>query len=166
MSTFDLVVRNARLADGRAGLDIGVKAGRIAAVERDLPAGSPEIDAADQLVSPPFVDAHFHMDTTLSIGVLRHNQSGTLLEGIRIWGEGKPSLTAELIARRAPAYCDWAVGRGLLAIRSHVDVGDPRLMAVSAASGSTCIATSRTTRYRATSRSWRPRQCAAACRAE
>ncbi len=130
MSSFDLVVRNARLADGRAGLDIGVTGGRIAAVERNLPAGCPEIDAGNQLVSPPFVDAHFHMDTVLSIGVPRHNQSGTLLEGIRIWGEGKPSLTAELIERRALAYCDWAVGRGLLAIRSHIDIGDPRLMAV------------------------------------
>jgi len=130
MSTFDLVVRNARLADGRAGLDIGVTAGRIAAVERGLPAGGPEIDAGDHLVSPPFVDPHFHMDTALSIGVPRHNQSGTLLEGIQIWGEGKPSLTADLIKRRALAYCDWAVGRGLLAIRSHVDIGDPRLMAV------------------------------------
>ena len=73
-------------------------AGRIAAVERGLPAGGPEIDAGDHLVSPPFVDAHFHMDTALSIGVPRHNQSGTLLEGIQIWGEGKPSLTADLIA--------------------------------------------------------------------
>ncbi len=130
MSSFDLVVRNARLADGRAGLDIGVKSGRIAAVERGLPAGSPEIDAGDCLVSPPFVDAHFHMDTALSLGTPRHNQSGTLLEGIQIWSEGKPSLTAEIITRRALAYCDWAVGRGLLAIRSHVDVGDPRLLAV------------------------------------
>ncbi|MFI5033863.1 MAG: amidohydrolase family protein, partial [Reyranellales bacterium] len=124
MTSFDLVVRNARLPDGRTGLDIGVTAGRIAAVERGLPAGGPEIDAGDHLVSPPFVDAHFHMDTALSIGVPRHNQSGTLLEGIQIWGEGKPSLTADLIARRALAYCDWAVGRGLLAIRSHVDIGD------------------------------------------
>src|SRR5689334_4923917 len=130
MSAFDLVVRNARLADGLGGVDIGVKAGKIAAIGRGLPAGGPEIDAGDHLVSPPFVDAHFHMDTALSIGVPRHNQSGTLLEGIQIWGEGKPSLTADLIKRRALAYCDWAVGRGLLAIRSHVDIGDPRLMAV------------------------------------
>ncbi|MBN9091512.1 MAG: amidohydrolase family protein [Reyranella sp.] len=130
MCSFDLVVRNARLVDGRSGLDIGVKAGRIAAVEHGLPAGSPEIDAGDHLVSPPFVDPQFHMDTALSIGVPRHNESGTLLEGIQIWGEGKPSLTAELIAKRALGYCDWAVGRGLLAIRSHVDIGDPRLVAV------------------------------------
>ena len=130
MTSFDLIVRNARLPDGRSGLDIGVRAGRIAAVEHGLPAGGPEIDAADCLVSPPFVDAHYHMDTGLSIGHPRHNESGTLLEGISIWGEAKPHLTQEIIARRALAYCDWAVGRGLLAIRSHVDIGDPRLLAV------------------------------------
>jgi cytosine deaminase len=136
MSPFDLIVRNARLPDGRTGLDIGVKAGRIAAVERGLPAGTAgsalEIDAGDCLVSPPFVDAHFHLDTALSLGKPRFNRSGTLLEGIQIWGEGKPDLTAEVITQRALAYCDWAVARGLLAIRSHVDIGDPRLLAVDA----------------------------------
>ena len=136
MSQFDLIVRNARLPDGSGGLDIGVKAGRIAAVERGLPAvpagGCPELDAGDCLVSPPFVDAHFHIDTALSLGRPRVNQSGTLLEGIEIWGEAKPDLTAEIVTRRALAYCDWAVARGLLAIRSHVDIGDPRLIAVDA----------------------------------
>jgi cytosine/creatinine deaminase len=34
--------------------------------------------------------------------------------------------------QRALAYCDMAVARGLLAIRSHVDVCDPRLLAVEA----------------------------------
>ncbi|CAN5706067.1 amidohydrolase family protein [soil metagenome] len=132
MTAFDLIVRNARLSDGRSGLDIGVRAGRIAAVEHGLPTGggAPEIDAGDNLVSPPFVDAHYHMDTGLSIGHPRHNESGTLLEGIRLWGEAKPHLTQEVIAERALRYCDWAVGRGLLAIRSHVDIGDPRLLAV------------------------------------
>jgi cytosine deaminase len=130
MTAFDLIVRNVRLTDGRSGLDIGVRAGRIAAVERGLPEGGPEIDAGDNLVSPPFVDAHYHMDTALSIGHPRYNESGTLLEGIRIWGDAKPHLTQEIIAARALRYCDWAVGRGLLAIRSHVDIGDPRLLAV------------------------------------
>jgi cytosine deaminase len=132
MSHFDLVVRNARLPDGRVGLDIGVRAGRIAAIERGLPSDGPEIDADDCLVSPPFVDAHFHMDSVLSLRPSRPNVSGTLLEGITLWNELKPDLTAEIIAERALAYCDWAVARGLLAIRSHVDVGDPRLLAVDA----------------------------------
>ncbi len=133
---FDLVVRNAALPDGRVGMDIAVRAGRIAAVaahgELAGAGGAVEIDAQGQLVSPPFVDAHFHMDATLSYGLPRVNQSGTLLEGIALWGELKPLLTEEAIVERALAYCDWAVGKGLLAIRSHVDVGDPRLIAVDA----------------------------------
>jgi cytosine deaminase len=84
------------------------------------------------LLSPPFVDAHFHMDATLSYGLPRVNQSGTLLEGIALWGELKPLLTAEALIERALAYCDWAVAKGLLAIRTHVDVCDPRLLAVEA----------------------------------
>jgi cytosine deaminase len=60
------------------------------------------------------------------------NQSGTLLEGIALWGELKPHLTVEAIKERALKFCDLAVARGLLAIRSHVDICDPRLLAVDA----------------------------------
>jgi cytosine deaminase len=83
-------------------------------------------------VTPPFVDAHFHMDATLTYGQPRTNQSGTLLEGIALWGELKPHLAQEEIVARALRYCDWAVGQGLLAIRSHVDICDDRLLAVDA----------------------------------
>ena len=58
--------------------------------------------------------------------------SGTLLEGIALWGELKPTLTQEAVVERALAYCDWAVARGLLAIRSHVDTSDPSMLAVEA----------------------------------
>ena len=82
--------------------------------------------------SPPFVDAHFHMDATLSLGLPRINVSGTLLEGIALWGELKPLLTQEAVIERALRYCDLAVAQGLLAIRTHVDVCDDRLLAVEA----------------------------------
>jgi cytosine/creatinine deaminase len=130
---FDLIIRNANLPDGRRGIDIGIRDGRIEAVEAALVAQAGElVDADGMLVSPPFVDAHFHMDSTLSYGLPRVNQSGTLLEGIALWGELKPQLTQEAIVERALAYCDWAVSKGLLAIRSHVDICDPRLLAVEA----------------------------------
>ena len=132
-----LLVRNATLPDGRQGQSVLAVAGRIhavgpAAAVPSLPAGTVEIDAQGWLLTPPFVDAHFHMDSTLSHGLPRVNASGTLLEGIRLWGELKPLLTEEAIAERALQYCDWAVARGLLAIRSHVDVCDERLLAVRA----------------------------------
>jgi len=133
-----MLIRNATLPDGRTGIDLLVRDGRIAALGEGLFAGRPapegatELDAAGWLLSPPFVDAHFHMDATLSYGLPRVNASGTLLEGIALWGELKPLLTHEALVERALAYCDWAVARGLLAIRSHVDVCDPRLLAVEA----------------------------------
>jgi cytosine deaminase len=131
--SFDLIIRNATLSDGTTGIDIACRDGKIAAVERGIAAGAGrEIDAGGWLVSPPFVDCHFHMDATLSLGLPRMNVSGTLLEGIALWGELKPLLTHEAVVERALRYCDLAVSQGLLAIRSHVDICDDRLLAVDA----------------------------------
>jgi cytosine deaminase len=128
-----LVIRNAALPDGRAGVDILCADGKIVAVGPKLDANAAKtIDARGLLVSPPFVDAHFHIDSTLTYGMPRVNASGTLLEGIALWGELKPTLTQEAIADRALAYCDLAVSKGMLAIRSHVDTSDARLLAVEA----------------------------------
>ncbi len=129
----DLIIRNVNLPDGRIGIDIGIKDKKIMEIESPLNfKANEEIDASGFLVCPPFVDAHFHMDATLSIGKPRLNKSGTLLEGINLWGELKPHLTFKEIKNRALSYCDMAVARGLLAIRSHVDICDPRLLAVDA----------------------------------
>ena len=129
----DLAIRNVNLSDGRAGQDVLIKDGRITAVGMRLDAQAAlTLDGSGKLLSPPFVDAHFHMDSTLTYGMPRINQSGTLLEGIALWGELKPTLVQDAIVDRALAYCDWAVAKGLLAIRSHVDVCDPRLLAVEA----------------------------------
>jgi len=129
-----MLIRDATLPDGRTCIDVLVQQGRIAAVgpQMPVPEGLETIDAQGFLLSPPFVDPHFHMDATLSYGLPRVNQSGTLLEGIALWGELKPLLTQEALVERALAYCDWAVAKGLLAIRSHVDVCDDRLLAVEA----------------------------------
>ena len=129
-----MLIRNATLPDGRSGIDVLVHDGRIAAIDHGLtaPEGTPEIDAAGQLLAPSFVDAHFHLDSALSYGLPRINASGTLLEGIALWGELKPQLTQQALVERALQYCDWAVAKGVLAIRSHVDVCDDRLMAVEA----------------------------------
>ena len=130
--SFDLLVKGGTLPDGRVA-DIGISGGRIAAIEPSLSAEAGEvIDARGNLVSPPFVDPHFHMDATLSYGIPRINKSGLLLEGIALWGELKPLLTHEAVKSRALAYCDWAVSMGLLAIRTHVDTCDDRLLAVEA----------------------------------
>ena len=115
----DLLVKNATLPDGRTHMSLAVQAGLIVEVAPglDLPARE-VIDAQGFLLSPPFVDAHFHMDACLSYGLPRVNESGTLLEGIALWGELKPLLTHEALIERALTYCDWAVAKGLLAIRT------------------------------------------------
>ena len=129
----DLLIHNATLPDGRTAMSVAVQNGTIVEVSAGLQAPAHQtLDAQGQLLSPPFVDPHFHMDATLSYGLPRINQSGTLLEGIALWGELKPLLTAEALVERALAYCDWAVAKGLLAIRTHVDVCDDRLLAVDA----------------------------------
>ena len=129
----DLLLHNATLPDGRTNMSVAVQNGRITEVAEGLQAPATEtIDAQGLLLSPPFVDAHFHMDATLSYGLPCVNASGTLLEGIALWGELKPQLTQEALIERALAYCDWAVAKGLLAVRSHVDICDPRLLAVEA----------------------------------
>lgn len=130
--SFDIIVKGGALPNGRVA-DIAISGDRIMAVEPAIEAEAGRvIDAAGCLVSPPFVDPHFHMDATLSYGIPRINASGTLLEGIALWGELKPLLTHEAVKERALRYCDWAVSMGLLAIRTHVDICDDRLLAVEA----------------------------------
>src|SRR5437762_3841747 len=87
------------------------------------------IDAAGHLVTPPFIDAHVHLDAVLTVGQPRYNASGTLLEGIQIWSERKRSLTREDVKRRALQEIQWEVAQGTLHIRSHVDICDPDLIA-------------------------------------
>src|SRR6476659_6262724 len=129
----DLLLTDATLPDGREHMSIAVQDGRIVEVAPGLVAPAHEtVSAGGLLVAPPFCDPHFHMDATLSYGLPRVNSSGTLLEGIALWGELKPLLTAEALIDRALAYCDWAVAKGLLAIRSHVDTSDASLLAVDA----------------------------------
>lgn len=130
---FDLILRQANLPDGRKGQDIAIAGAKIAEVAPRIEAEArEEIDCSGRLVTPPFIDPHFHMDATLSLGLPRMNRSGTLLEGIALWGELRPSLTVEALVSRALKYCDLAVTQGLLAVRTHVDTSDPRLVTVEA----------------------------------
>ena len=95
---FDTIIRNGNLPDGRERIDVGIRNGGIAAIERGLAAEAGEvIEAEGRLVSPAFCDPHFHMDATLSLGLPRMNTSGTLLEGIALWGELRPTLTREAL---------------------------------------------------------------------
>ncbi|MCY1125755.1 amidohydrolase family protein [Frigidibacter sp. RF13] len=128
---FDLLIKGGTLPDGTVG-DIGIRGDRIVAVGRIEGEAREVIDATGDLVSPPFVDPHFHMDATLSYGLPRVNASGTLLEGIALWGELRDIATVDEMVDRAVTYCDWAASMGLLAIRTHVDTTPDHLRGVEA----------------------------------
>ena len=130
---FDLLIKNARLAGAIDCLDIGIKDGKIKSLRRNIETQATQvIDAQNNFVTSPFVDPHFHLDATLSYGQPRVNQSGTLLEGIELWGELKPTQTVEDFRDRALEFCQWSIARGTLGLRSHVDITDDRLLAVEA----------------------------------
>jgi cytosine deaminase len=129
----DLIIRNAKLRDREKLTDIGIKDGRFEAIEEKLNCtGEHEIDAQGNLVTPPFCDSHLHLDAVLSVGSPRYNMSGTLLEGIQIWGERKPNLTKEIIKKNAIEAVKWEVANGTLRIRTHADTTDPTLTTVEA----------------------------------
>lgn len=129
---FDLLIKGGTLPDG-SQQDIAITGDRIVALAPQIEGEAREtLDASGDLVSPPFVDPHFHLDATLSYGLPRVNASGTLLEGISLWGELRDQATVEEMVERALTYCDWAASLGLLRIRSHVDTTPDHLNTVTA----------------------------------
>lgn len=129
----DLVIKNARLPGAEARVDIGVTAGIIHKIAKPDSLNAPRtIDAKGGLVTPPFVDPHVHLDAALTAGDPRHNESGTLLEGIRIWGERKQRLSVEDIKTRAYRAITWMVSQGVLFVRTHADASEPTLTTVQA----------------------------------
>ncbi|MCT7970901.1 cytosine deaminase [Laspinema olomoucense] len=127
-----LILRDCRLLTGER-VDIQVEQGRVAAIAPHLSGEAPrELNVQGNLVSPPFVESHIHLDSALTAGEPRFNQSGTLFEGIQIWGERKPKLTREDVKQRAIATLKQLASQGVLFVRTHVDVSTPDLTALQA----------------------------------
>ncbi|WP_349569960.1 cytosine deaminase [Azotobacter salinestris] len=126
---------NARLR-GREGLHrIELNGARIAAIAAQpapADAGDAELDAAGNLVVPPFIEPHIHLDATLTAGEPAWNMSGTLFEGIERWAERKALVTHEDTKTRAKKAIDMLVEHGIQHVRTHVDVTDPTLAALKA----------------------------------
>lgn len=112
-------------------VDIAIEAGRIVAIAPtlDRPAQL-ELDVRGQLVSPPFVESHIHLDSAMTVGEPRWNQSGTLFEGIEIWRDRKQSLTLADVKERAIATLKQQAMQGVLFVRSHADVSEQSLTAL------------------------------------
>jgi cytosine deaminase len=126
METYDLVIRQARL-NGNI-VDIAVYGNRIVKIDKAIhERGIEEINANGGLVLPPFFNMHFHLDSALTLGDPRFNESGTLWEGIEIWAEKKRRLSIDEILKRAETVIKWMVAHGTLWLRTHADVTDKSL---------------------------------------
>ena len=128
----DLAIRRARLPRAEGLVDLAVEGGRISALGQAAK-GKEEIDAAGGLLTPALVEPHIHLDAVLTVGQPRHNLSGSLFEGIAIWGERvKAGISPDDVKARAGQVLRWQLANGVLHVRSHVDVCDPKLTALRA----------------------------------
>ncbi|MBD1917125.1 MULTISPECIES: cytosine deaminase [Cyanophyceae] len=128
----DMILRNGKLPSGES-VDIGFEDSRIRAIEPHLASSAAQELVLDgRLVSPPFVESHIHLDSALTAGQPRWNQSGTLFEGIEIWRDRKQSLTLEDVKARAIATLKLQAQQGVLFVRSHADVSETSLTALKA----------------------------------
>lgn len=131
-----LVLRQCLVLGEPHPVDIGLAEGRIVAMAPDLPGwDDPEVQVlpiAGKLVSPPFVESHIHLDSVLTAGQPRWNQSGTLFEGIDIWRDRKANLTTADVQARAQAALRLQAEQGVLLVRTHADVSETNLVALRA----------------------------------
>src|SRR6266513_5304581 len=125
----DLLLRAARLPGEMETRDIWIKDGLISELE---PEAQQTIDLAGALVTPALVEPHIHLDAVLTEGEPRHNDTGSLFEGIAIWAERVKTLTVEDVKQRVRTVLRWQLANGVQFVRSHVDVCDPELKAVRA----------------------------------
>lgn len=125
-----MLIKNARLNGVKELVDILIMNGKIEKIDKNIEYDGEIIDAKGGLVLPPFVEPHIHLDTTLTAGEPRWNESGTLFEGIERWSERKSLLTKEDVKKRAKKTIEWQIANGIQYIRTHVDVTDPDLTAL------------------------------------
>lgn len=91
------------------------------------------IDLEGNLVVPPYVDPHLHLDYVFTADMGQRNGSGTLFEGIQRWSESKGNMTVEAMKQRIYKGIQKEMLQGVQAIRTHIDVTEPGLVGLKAA---------------------------------
>ncbi|QDO97566.1 amidohydrolase family protein [Ferrovibrio terrae] len=130
-AAFDLILRQARLADAAVPVDIGIRGGRIAALGQLQTPATLVCEAAGRAVLPGFVDTHVHLDKACLLGRCGHAHSeaghgGDLSAAIRAVSELKRGFTEEDVYARGARVLDMAIVKGTTRMRTHVEV-DPRV---------------------------------------
>lgn len=129
-----MLLKNVHVDNHEEVVDVRILNGKFSEIKANLAPhdGEEVIDGKENLLLPPFVDSHVHLDATLTAGQPEWNETGTLFDGIRIWSERKQDLTKEDVKSRAKKTLLNMVGHGIQHVRSHVDVTDPHLIATRA----------------------------------
>ena len=130
-----MLIRNVHLQDQTGLWQLLIEEGRfvrISSMAEELGYEGPSLDGEEGLAMAPFVEPHIHLDATQSAGQPAWNRSGTLFEGIERWAERKATLTHEDVKQRAWQTLKWQMVNGIQAVRTHVDVSDPSLLALKA----------------------------------
>ena len=129
-----MLLKNVHVDNHEEVVDVRILDGKFSEIKANLAPhdGEEVIDGKENLLLPPFVDSHVHLDATLTAGQPEWNETGTLFDGIRIWSERKQDLTKEDVKSRAKKTLLNMVGHGIQHVRSHVDVTDPHLIAARA----------------------------------
>lgn len=126
---FDLIVRNARLADGDAAgatIDIAIADGRIAAIEPHISGEGEEVDAGGRLVSPGLVESHFHLDKARILDRCAPPKDRRSGDHMKRTAAIKHTFTVEDIYARARATLEQCVLNGVTHMRTQVEV-DPNV---------------------------------------
>jgi len=119
----DWVVQGAMLADGSGPMDVGIAAGRIAAIAATLPVEAPVIPAGGCLLTPGLVETHVHLDKTCILDRCTAAE-GSVAEAVRLTSAAKRSFTPEDVYARGRRTLEHAIGWGTTRMRTHVEV-DP-----------------------------------------
>ncbi|SCB98946.1 cytosine deaminase [Weissella bombi] len=129
-----MLIKQVVIENAETKQDVRIVDGKFSEISAHLEAHENEqvIEAEGKLMIPPFVDPHVHLDSTMTAGEPEWNESGTLFDGIRIWGERKQTLSHEDVKQRAIKALKIQAAHGLQFVRSHVDVTDPNLVALKA----------------------------------
>jgi cytosine deaminase len=121
----DLILRSAHLAGREAdgAFDVGIAAGRVAAVEKTLVADGPSLDLSGRLLAPGFVETHIHLDKSRILDRCA-SDSGTLEEAIAEVARAKRDFSPEDVYARGAATLERAIMQGTTRMRTHLEV-DP-----------------------------------------
>src|SRR5438477_4808216 len=119
----DLILRNARLADGGHNVDIGISNGRIAALEPNLTAEGETIDLGSRLACSGFVETHIHLDKSCILDRCK-SERGDLEEAIGEAAKAKAAFTPEDVHARAARTLEKSILQGTTHMRTHLEV-DP-----------------------------------------